>query len=55
MTEVQRIKEKHDMDALLKHLIPKMEENVQRRRKEEKIKDKVNKSLIFRGFKIQVI
>ena len=36
MNEVKRIKAKHDMDALLRVLAPKMEENVQARRRRER-------------------
>lgn len=35
MNEIQRIKQKYDMDVLLRVLAPKMEENVQRRRRRE--------------------
>lgn len=35
MNEVQKIKQKYDMDALLRVLAPKMEANVQRRRRKE--------------------
>ena len=35
MNEVKRIKAKYDMDALLRVLAPKMEENVKARRKRE--------------------
>ena len=36
MNEVQKIKQRHDMDALLRVLAPKMEANVQARRRREK-------------------
>lgn len=35
MNEVQKIKAKHDMDALLRVLAPKMEANARARRKRE--------------------
>lgn len=35
MTVVQEIKQRHNMDALLDAIRPRMEENVKRRRKEE--------------------
>lgn len=42
MNKVMEIKQKHDMDALLKAIAPRMEENVKRRRQKEAGKNRIN-------------
>lgn len=42
MNAVQAIKAKHDMDALLRAIAPRMEENVKARRAKEASRHKLN-------------
>ena len=62
MNAVQQIKRKHDMDALLRVLAPKMEANVKARRKREAakarseaVKRRLNDALARRDIPLRVV
>nr|DAG34142.1 MAG TPA: hypothetical protein [Caudoviricetes sp.] len=55
MNAVQQIKQKHDMDALLKAIAPRMEENVKRRRQQEAGKRKLNAVMAKAGLPLRVL
>lgn len=55
MNAVQAIKSKYDMDALLRVLAPKMEENVKARRKKESGKAIANAALAKCGVPLRVV
>lgn len=55
MNAVQTIKAKYDMDALLRVIAPKMEENVKARRRKELGKARANAALAKCGVPLRVV
>lgn len=55
MNAVQAIKAKHDLDALLRAIAPRMEENVKRRRQQEAGKRKLNAVMAKAGIPLRVL
>lgn len=55
MNAVQAIKAKHDMDALLRAIAPRMEENVKARRQQEAGKRKLNAVMAKAGIPLRVL
>lgn len=55
MTEVQRIKQKHDLDILLRAIAPAARRNQEKRHEEEEIKSRVNANLARRGSRLRLL
>lgn len=55
MNAVQTIKAKYDMDALLRAIAPRMEENVKRRRQQEAKQHKLNAVMAKAGIPLRVL
>lgn len=55
MNAVQQIKQKYDMDALLKAIAPRMEENVKARRAKEASRHKLNAVMAKAGLPLRVL
>lgn len=55
MNVVQQIKQKHDLDALLRAIAPKMEENVKARRAKEAKQHKLNAVMAKAGIPLRVL
>ena len=55
MNKVQEIKAKYDMDALLRAIAPRMEENVKRRRQQEASKRKLNAVMAKAGLPLRLM
>lgn len=55
MNAVQAIKAKYDMDALLKAIAPRMEENVKVRRAKEAKQHKLNAVMAKAGIPLRVL
>lgn len=55
MNAVQSIKAKYDMDALLRAIAPRMEENVKARRKAEARKLTFNAAMAKAGLPLRVV
>lgn len=55
MNSVQTIKAKHDMDALLRAITPRMEENVKARRAKEAKQHKLNAVMTKTGIPLRVL
>lgn len=55
MNKVQEIKAKHDMDALLRAIAPRMEENVKRRRQQEASKNRINAVMAKAGLPLRLM
>lgn len=55
MNAVQVVKTKHDMDALLRAVAPRMEENVKARRKAEARKLSFNAAMAKAGLPLRVV
>lgn len=55
MTAVQRIKQKHDLDILLRAIAPAARRNQEKRREEESRKARVNANLSRRGSRLRLL
>lgn len=55
MTEVQRIKQKHDLDILLRAIAPAARRNQEKRREKESRKSRVNANLARRGSRLRLL
>lgn len=55
MNAVQAIKAKYDMDALLRAIAPRMEENVKARRAKEASRHKLNAVMAKAGIPLRVL
>lgn len=55
MNVVQQIKQKHDLDALLRAIAPRMEENVKARRAKEASRHKLNAVMAKAGIPLRVL
>ena len=55
MTEVQRIKERHDMDILLRAIAPAARKRQEARRRKELGKSRINAALSRRGIPLRMV
>lgn len=55
MNVVQQIKQKHDLDALLRAIAPRMEENVKARRAKGASRHKLNAVMAKAGIPLRVL
>ena len=55
MKEIQRIKQRHDLDILLRAIAPAARRNQEKRREEESRKSIVNANLARRGSRLRLL